>query len=280
MGNKRVSIRETLRLSYSLFRNNGIFFVKLLNLIVALTIILVILDSGFLWSRGKLAANNLGLLFFMGVVFLFRLLLFDGVKKVVLKMHNNSHFELDDLYLESEVYCKLIVFWLVLLLTVVIYLAAMGTGTALLSGLIYYFSANFWLSLFTGCLLGIGFITAAFYLYVRVYFTPYILVNANLELIAAVKYSFLLTKGVGKKLFLLHVSWKVINFFLFTLWNWLAVETVYIFNSLVGVFVVPTFFILVFADIYLQLVEESETEFSEDLSFISLIYRRVSSPFV
>lgn len=277
VGNKRVSIRETLRLSYNLFRNNVIFFAKLLSLIVALTIILVILDSGFLWSRGKLAANNLGLLFFMFVVFFLRLLLFDGVKQVVLKMHNNRHFELDDLYLEFEVYCKLIVFWLVLLLTLVVYLAAIGTGTALVSGLIYYFSDSFWISLLTGCFLALGFMIAAFYLYIRVYFTPYILVNANLELITAVKYSFLLTKGIEKKLFILHLSWQIIGFLFFTLWNWMAVEAVYIFNSIVGVFVVPTFFMIVFADIYLQLVEKSEAKFNQDLSFISLIYSRTLS---
>ena len=215
MRSKTFSIRDALNSGWNNLEDNFKTFAGAMAIIAVVSVISFILNMGS--SFFEAVNNNLPLGFniliaLFSVIILLGLniismMLYYGVKKIAIKGHDEQDVKINDMFLNYQIVLKLLLFHLALAIVGTITLLLVGGFVAILATVLGIAFENPWL---IGLLIVVV-LSLTTYLFMRLFFITYFIVDDNIKLFQAVEYSLKITDGAAGKLFLLNVILVIIN---------------------------------------------------------------------
>ena len=135
------------------------------------------------------------------------MMLYYGVKKIAIKVYDGEEIEISDMFLNYQVILRLLLFHLVLAIVGFLAFLIVGAFVALLATVL---GMAFESPILIGLLIVVV-LLLMIYVFMRLFFITYFIIDNNVKLIQAVKYSLKITDGVVGKLFLLNSILAITN---------------------------------------------------------------------
>ena len=215
MRSKTFSIRDALNLGWNNLEDNFKTFAGAMAIIAVVSVISFILNMGSSFFEAvntnlPLGLNILIALFSFVILLglnIISMMLYYGVKKIAIKGHDEQDVKINDMFLNYQIVLKLLLFHLALAIVGTIALLLVGGFVAILATVLGIAFENPWL---IGLLIVVV-LSLITYLFMRLFFITYFIVDDNIKLFQAVEYSLKITDGAAGKLFLLNVILVIIN---------------------------------------------------------------------
>lgn len=215
MRSKTFSIRDALNLGWNNLEDNFKTFAGAMAIIAVVSVISFILNMGSSFFEAvntnlPLGLNILIALFSFVILLglnIISMMLYYGVKKIAIKGHDEQDVKINDMFLNYQIVLKLLLFHLALAIVGTITLLLVGGFVAILATVLGIAFENPWL---IGLLIVVV-LSLITYLFMRLFFITYFIVDDNIKLFQAVEYSLKITDGAAGKLFLLNVILVIIN---------------------------------------------------------------------
>lgn len=216
MATKSFSIRDSLSTGWDNLENNFKIFAGAMAIITGVGLVSFFLNIG---SSVLNTFNNqlpLGLNIILSLVTFIALfglniismMLYYGVKKIAIKVYNSHEVEISDIFLNYKIILRLLLFHLILVIGGLLSFLIVGGFVALLATVL---GVAFKRPILIALLI-IVVLSLLIYIFMRLFFITYFIIDKNIKLVQAVKYSLKITDGVAGKLFLLNLILVIINF--------------------------------------------------------------------
>ena len=250
MRDKSFSIRNVLATGWNDLENNFSTFAGSMAIIMGISILSFLLNV----ASSFLEPVNFGLPFEFDIILtiisflilfvlnIISMLLYYGVKKVAIRIVSKKEVKISNIFLDYSIILKLLLYHVLLIIAGGILFLIGGAFLAILAMIL---GAAFESPILVGSLfLVVGLLLV--YLLLRLIFITYFIVDNNLNLKQAIKYSLKITDGVVGKLFLLNVVLIIMDF--------IGV----VFGLILGsIFITKPFSISTMAVVYRNLVKQS-----------------------